>query len=100
MEYEQRFPTCRMKQLKGCPDGSASIAWDYAGLPIYMNWNKIENLIQKRRCHPAVPHDNHQARNSNHYKTTKTKLLELEERKFCGLHWPTYSSVSVQERDK
>ena len=32
VEYAYRFPACRMKRLKGCPDGSASIAWDYAGL--------------------------------------------------------------------
>ena len=27
-----RFPACHMRWLKGCPDGSASTARDYAGL--------------------------------------------------------------------
>ena len=37
---------CRMRQLKVCPDGSASTAWDYAGL--------LYNLYQyagPKRCH-------------------------------------------------
>ena len=29
---QPRFPACRMRRQKVCPDGSASTAWDYAGL--------------------------------------------------------------------
>ena len=32
VEYAHSFPACCMRQLKGCRDGSASTAWDYAGL--------------------------------------------------------------------
>ena len=30
--YAHRIPACRMRRLKGCPDGNASTAWDYADL--------------------------------------------------------------------
>ena len=30
VEYAHGFPACRMRRLKGCPDSSASTAWDYA----------------------------------------------------------------------
>ena len=32
VEYAHRFPACCMRRQKACPDGSASTAWDYAGL--------------------------------------------------------------------
>ena len=28
VEYAHRFPACRMRRLKGCPDGSTSMTWD------------------------------------------------------------------------
>ena len=31
-EYTHRFPACRVKRQKGCPEGSVSTAWDYGGL--------------------------------------------------------------------
>ena len=31
-EYAHRFPVCRIRRLKGCPNVSASTAWDYTGL--------------------------------------------------------------------
>ena len=31
VEYAHRIPACRMRRLKGCPDSSATTAWDYAG---------------------------------------------------------------------
>ena len=30
VEYVHRFPACRMRRLKRCPDGSISTAWNYA----------------------------------------------------------------------
>ena len=32
VEYAYRIPACRMRRLIGCPGGSLSTAWDYAGL--------------------------------------------------------------------
>ena len=32
--YAHRFHECLMRRLKGCPDGSASMAQDYANLPV------------------------------------------------------------------
>ena len=37
VEYAHRFPECPMRQLKWCPDGSASTAWDYVTLPPFSN---------------------------------------------------------------
>ena len=36
LEYAYRFPACRMRRLKVCPDGSAFTAWDYALLLCYL----------------------------------------------------------------
>ena len=44
--YAHNFPACRMRRLKGCPDGNASTAWDYGGL--------LCNLYRDagpKRCH-------------------------------------------------
>ena len=32
LEYTHRILACRMRRLKGCPDGSASTAWNYDSL--------------------------------------------------------------------
>ena len=31
VEYAHRFPACHMRRLRGCPDGSASMAWENLG---------------------------------------------------------------------
>ena len=32
VEYTDRFPACRMRRLKECPNGSTNTAWDYVVL--------------------------------------------------------------------
>ena len=48
-EYGHRCPACRMRRLKGCPDGSASTAWDIAGL--LCNLYSLGHLYDPKRCH-------------------------------------------------
>ena len=38
VEYDHLFPSCRLWRLKDCPNGSASTAWDYAGLLCSIYW--------------------------------------------------------------
>ena len=45
-----RFPSCRMRWLKGCPVGNASTAWDYAGLLCHLYRDAGAN-----RCHYSQP---------------------------------------------
>ena len=52
LEYNRRFLVCCMRQLKGCPDGSASTAWVYAGLLCNLysqDWRDREP--GPKRCH-------------------------------------------------
>ena len=52
VEYVHRFSVYCMRQLKGCPDGSASTAWDYAGLiwNLYsLGWRNRD--AGPKRCH-------------------------------------------------
>ena len=52
VEYMHRFPACRMRRQKRCPDGSASTAWDYAGLlcSLYsLGWRYQD--ADPKRCH-------------------------------------------------
>ena len=46
VECAHRFPVCRLRRLKGCPDGSASTAWDYAGFLC-----KLHRDAGPKRCH-------------------------------------------------
>ena len=43
--YFDPFPACPMMRLKGCPDGSVSTAWDYAGLLCNLYWDASEKTL-------------------------------------------------------